>query len=144
MRRQKVYKNYGRLDNYSGVCPYCGARVKLVGKSYVYKGCTKEFMYVCSNYPECDTYVSCHKGTTKPKGTVSNSELRHYRISAHKALDQIWKSGMVSRDEAYEWLAKQLDLDKRDCHVAMFDKDKCLLTIYLATTYYARHCNNPI
>ena len=43
----------------------------------------EEYVYVCTNYPRCDSCVGVHTGTKKPKGTLANSELRNKRIRTH-------------------------------------------------------------
>lgn len=36
--------------------------------SYIYKDKAREdYLYVCSNYPECNSYVGVHAGTMIPK-----------------------------------------------------------------------------
>lgn len=51
-------------------CPYCGATMVLRDAPYVYPTTKKAkdwgSVWVCENYPKCDTYVGCHKGTTIP------------------------------------------------------------------------------
>lgn len=109
-------------------CPYCGAKVVLKDATYIYH--TKEsrsygYVWVCSNFPKCDSYVGCHKGTQIPLGRVANKELRKYKSEAHKVFDRFWKSGLVSRKEAYVWLADMLHIKEEDCHIGMFDIDMC-------------------
>ena len=51
-------------------CPYCGAHAALQKGSYVYgENSKEEYLYVCTNYPLCDSYVGVHVGTKKPKET---------------------------------------------------------------------------
>lgn len=71
-------------------CPYCGKTAVLRKASYVYKDrALEEYLYVCSGYPECDSYVGVHAGTFKPKGSLANGDLRHKRIETHKLFDAI-------------------------------------------------------
>lgn len=39
--------------------------------------------------------------------------------------DPIWKSGQRSRSDAYSWLAHNLGIKKRDCHIGLFDIVMC-------------------
>lgn len=69
-------------------CPYCGRTAVLRKSSAVYKNrAIEEYLYVCSNYPACDSYVGVHKGTMIPKGSLANGALRHRRIVAHRYFD---------------------------------------------------------
>ena len=45
-------------------CPYCGSTAILKDASYVYGSKSKGGkVYVCSRYPECNSYVGVHPGT---------------------------------------------------------------------------------
>lgn len=46
-------------------------------------------------------------------------------MEAHAAFDPIWMNGGKSRGSAYAWLADQLGIDTRDCHIGMMDVDMC-------------------
>jgi len=105
-------------------CPYCNAEAKLVDSAVVY-GRSFGPIWLCPNYPDCDTYVGVHKGTQKPLGTLANAELREWRKSVHAAFDPLWKGGPWSRDRAYRWLQAALDLPRDQCHIAMFDIAQC-------------------
>ena len=58
-------------------CPYCGANVVLRDSHFVYHN-NKNYgkMWVCSNFPQCDSYVGCHPGTDIPLGRLADSVLR--------------------------------------------------------------------
>ena len=52
-------------------CPYCGSTAILKDASYVYGSKSKGGkVYVCSRYPECNSYVGVHPGTNIAKGTL--------------------------------------------------------------------------
>ena len=86
-------------------CPNCGAKAELRDSSVVYKGRNFGLVYVCSNFPKCDSYVGVHKGTNRPKGTLADRNTRDARMRAHAAFDQIWKNGRMGRSKAYRLLA---------------------------------------
>lgn len=45
--------------------------------SYVYGNKAKDGkLYVCSHFPQCNSYVGVHPGTTNAKGKLANKELR--------------------------------------------------------------------
>ena len=115
-------------------CPYCGAEVILKDAPFVYHN-TKSKAYgkvwVCSNYPKCNAYVGCHSGTSIPKGRLANPRLRTLKKEAHKQFDPLWKSGLMTRREAYRWLASMLHIDIDECHIGMFDVKMCQKVIHL-------------
>ena len=87
-------------------CPYCGSAMTPRPASEIYEDRYGDRMlYVCNHYPKCDTYVNTARGTQKPLGIPANGELRHLRILAHKAFDQIWQTGIMPREQAYRWMA---------------------------------------
>lgn len=68
-------------------CPYCGSTAILKDASYVYGSKSKGGkVYVCSRYPECNSYVGVHPGTNIAKGTLADKQLRFKRIQAHQTL----------------------------------------------------------
>lgn len=105
-------------------CPYCGEKAELVNSKEVYG---KDFgkMWICGNYPKCDSYVGCHKGTIAPLGTIANKELREKRKVCHFAFDALWKKYNLRRTDAYRWLSRKLELNIHDTHIGMFDINMC-------------------
>ena len=76
--------------------------------------------------------MGCHKANeeyghdgTKPLGTMANGDLRELRVRVHGFFDGLWRSGVVSRTEAYEWLSEELGIVPDLCHVGMFDEETC-------------------
>lgn len=122
-------------------CPYCGAEVVLREYSYIYhkKKNKKGYVWVCSNYPKCNSYVGCHEGTTLPLGRPANARLRTLKKEAHKQFDPIWKSGLMTRKEAYQWLSSMLKIPIEECHMGLFDIKMCQKVIHLC-----RKQNNPV
>lgn len=118
-------------------CPYCGSEVLIKDTSFVYhkkktlKKTKGEKVWVCSKFPQCDSYVRCFKGTDIPMGRVSNARLRTLKIEAHKQFDSIWKSNLTSRENAYIWLANKLGIEVYECHIGMFDIKQCQEVIRL-------------
>jgi hypothetical protein len=82
-------------------------------------------VWVCSSWPKCDAYVGCQKGTKKPLGRLANPELRFWKKQAHSVFDRIWKSGEMSRSDAYVWLSRTLSIHQDKCHIGMFDVEEC-------------------
>ena len=121
-------KNKERLNSYGFTkkCPYCGSIVVLRDSNFVYHN-NKNYgkMWVCSNFPKCDSYVGCHPNTTIPLGRLADRSLRNAKSKAHSAFDPLWKSGLMTRKEAYIWLSAMLNIPQEQCHIGMFDEKTC-------------------
>ncbi len=114
-------------------CPYCGDKANLVDSSVVYKQ-SYGMIWLCE---PCDAYTGCHRSSTrfKPLGTLANKKLRELRKETHKVFDPIWRKRKMSRSEAYHWLARQMEIDPKKCHVAMFDEFKCKIAITIIKNF---------
>lgn len=127
MKKQKIF------------CPYCGAEAKLRPASEVYGEKTingDSYLFVCSEYPKCDSYVNAHRESHKPMGTLANSNLRNKRIIAHHALSKLWENGTMTKSEAYWWLRIKLRLDEKHAHIGLFDENMCDRVIKLCNEVY--------
>lgn len=99
-------------------CPYCGSIAILRDASYVYGNKAKDGkLYVCSHFPQCNSYVGVHPGTTNAKGKLANKELRQKRIQAHRVFDQIWLNHIFTKSEAYRWIADKFCLTAKEAHI---------------------------
>lgn len=106
-------------------CPYCNKDVELVYGNIIYPhrpDLYKKLFYLCG---PCKAYVGCHPGTDKPLGRLANSELRIAKQLAHSSFDPMWRNGKQSRSNAYSWLAEKLSIEKKECHIGMFDIEMC-------------------
>lgn len=119
-------------------CPYCGAKATLRPSSDVYGAEAKSYryLYVCNRYPKCDAYVAAHEKSKLPMGTLANGELRHKRIEAHKAFDWLWKSGLMSKWQAYKWMQGKLGLNDKQAHIAKFSDYMCNQLINICSEVY--------
>ena len=122
MKQKKEWKHVGNVI--PPICPYCQTMARLADSKEVY-GRSYGRIYLCSNYPECDSYVGIHRGTKQAKGTMANAELRKIRIRVHHKFDRLWQSGEMKRAEAYGHLASLMGIPKGETHIAMFDLDQC-------------------
>lgn len=113
--------------NPSGMrCPYCGKPLILRSADGIYHENPKNTMlYVCKDYPQCDTYVRTHPGTSVPVGTPANRELRALRNEAHRYFDQLYRSGMMSKQDAYLWLADFLQVPLSQAHIGYLGEYYC-------------------
>ncbi len=113
-------------------CNYCNKKTELVSgrKLYPnYKELHSKLFHYCA---DCQAWVGCHVDSDMPLGILANKELRTKRLIAHKYFDKIFTSGKMERNEAYEWLASQLGIERKYCHIGMFNIDKCNKTIHLS------------
>lgn len=130
------------------ICPYCDSIAVFESSTKVYK---KDYgmMYICSNYPECDAYVGVHKDTDIPLGRLADKELRVWKMKAHSVFDVLWKAKAIkmkkelgrkykkqyARGEAYAWLAKELGIKKKKCHIGMMDVQMCQQVVEICYPY---------
>lgn len=118
------------IDNGAPRCPYCGSHTILRSADGIYyENSRKEMLYVCKNYPACDSYVRVQKGTTIPLGTVANRELRELRAEAHRQFDKLYKRGYMSKHDAYQWLSGVLDVPAKNAHIAQLSVLSCNVVI---------------
>ena len=131
------------------ICPYCGKEAKLVGGDIVYPHRSdlksKKFWH-CE---DCSAYVGTHGNSKKaqPLGRLANKELREWKQKAHSVFDPLWKrkiekdgcSKTKARKAGYKWLAEQLGVEVKDCHIGMFDVEGCKKVFYLCLPYFKGH-----
>lgn len=106
-------------------CPYCQNRAHFVRGDRLYPhrdDLADLWFWFCAS---CDAHVGCHGDTARPKGRLANAELRRARIDAHAAFDPLWESGDMHRGDAYRWLAGQLGIPRKKCHIGNFDVARC-------------------
>ena len=112
-------------------CPYCGKDAAFLESSAaVYSGRDYGPVYACI---PCGAWVGCHPGTKRPLGRLADKSLRAAKQAAHSAFDPLWAAKMKrdglnkghARGKGYAWLAGQLGIEAKDCHIGMFDVDQC-------------------
>lgn len=121
-------------------CPYCGRKtvkvngLELYGK-YEHKDTT---LYACK---PCGAWVTCHKDTGEPMGSLADKELRDLRHQAHAHFDTIWMQNIIRhlkpgkqkrRIRAYAWLQEQLGIAPELCHISRMGPLLCKETIKLS------------
>ena len=112
-------------------CQYCGGTVVLRSADGIYhENHSHTMLYVCSNYPRCDAYVRTHPGTNIPVGTLANHELRTLRNQAHHYFDQLYLSGLMSKQDAYLWLAGLLQVPLSKAHIGFLGEYYCMPSRY--------------
>lgn len=83
----------------------------------------------------CGAFVGCHDGTTKPLGAPAGKQTKRVRSDAHKKFDYIWRTGKMTRNEAYKWLAGRIGINASDCHIGNMDKTTALKVIATVQAY---------
>jgi hypothetical protein len=90
-------------------CGTCGARISTVQTKFGNRG-------ICSR-PGCDIRVNGY-------GIQSDKETRELRKDCHLLFDSVWKRKLMSRKEAYVWLASVLEIDPEEAHFGKMDKER--------------------
>ena len=122
----KHYKKRKGMDRGSPRCPYCGSHTIYRSADGIYReNSHHEMLYVCKNYPACDSYVRVHPDTKIPVGTMANRELRALRNEAHRNFDQLHKKGLMSKEDAYHWLASILAAPLGQAHIGYLGEYYC-------------------
>lgn len=106
------------------VCPHCGGEVRIVHHDEVYGRSYGEWpwLYLCTG---CRAYVGMHPFTNIPLGTLASEELRRARVQCKQPFEVLWRSGKMTRDDAYQQLAAQMGLTAAECHFGLFNIDQC-------------------
>lgn len=73
--------------------------------------------------------MKVHPGTNIPMGSLANHELRTLRRTAHYYFDQLYKTGRMSREESYRWLAAKICVPMREAHIGHLGEYYCKLVI---------------
>ncbi len=128
---KKKKRGLGGIPGAAGArCPYCGSPVVLRSAEGIYiNNADNTRLYVCTRYPICDAYVKVQDGTAIPAGSLANGVLRALRIEAHRCFDRIHKAGILSRKEAYAWLASVVAAPMAHAHIGQLGEYGCKLVI---------------
>lgn len=108
-------------------CCHCGEPVEIVSNEMIYGREYGEWpwAYLCMG-DDCGAYVGMHPFTGIPLGTLADAPTREARKQAKAAFNPLWKSGRMSRTEAYTWLAGALGIaNVGECHIGWFDVQTC-------------------
>ena len=62
----------------------------------------------------------------------ANYSTRQARMQAHEIFDQLWKSGMLTRKDAYKKLSLFLGIPRKETHIAEFNWEQCQKTLQFA------------
>lgn len=80
--------------------------------------------YGCMLFPQCTGIHGAHPDGS-PMGIPADKDTRAARVRAHEAFDGLRKARKWARRGSYVWLARKMEMEFNDCHVAMFDIPQC-------------------
>lgn len=122
-------------------CPYCGEVSDRVSGRAIYPhraDLSHKVFYQCA---PCDAYVGCHPHTETALGRLADAELRLEKRKTHAVFDVLWKSGNMSRSQAYKWLCEKLGIGSQECHIGMFSVAMCKRAQRACQEYTAANLN---
>lgn len=89
--------------------------------------------YGCSKWASgCNGGIGAHKDG-RPLGVPADSFTKKKRIEAHNAFDRIWKSRLLSRTAAYQWLSTQMG---REIHMGELGAEDCDAVVLLVRRHF--------
>lgn len=99
------------------ICPYCMGEPEFhLDSSFLY-GKNYGPIFRCHG---CDAHVGCHPGTSNPLGRLADRRLRDMKKEVHnKWFDPLWKTGKMTRKEAYLLLQKITNWPHKYTHIGM-------------------------
>lgn len=105
-------------------CEHCRSPVQIAHHDQVYGRIYGNWpwLYRCEG---CRAYVGMHPFTNIPLGTLATPEIRQARKQCKSPFESLYKSGRLTRSEAYERLAEKLGIEKEQCHFAWFNVEMC-------------------
>ena len=112
-------------------CLECGHHAEPVTGDRIYphrRDLRAKRFYLCA----CGAYVGAHRDSGEPLGHPVGAEGRKARMAAHDAFDPLWRSGRMSRSEAYKWLAEQLGQPASKTHISWMTAEQARQVAALA------------
>ena len=125
------------------ICPYCGQQGKLVRGETVYPHRPDLALLYLWECAPCGARVGTHLGspTHEPFGRMAKLNLRILKKRAHALFDPLHRDlraaypeatfgvskrvHVIARNRAYNWLAEIMNIPAEECHIAMFDEERC-------------------
>lgn len=63
------------------------------------------------------------------------NDIKILRGQTHDVFDTLWKSGHMTRAQAYAWLAYRMGMPKEQAHIAKFNAQQCHYVIQAAKNF---------
>lgn len=98
------------------------------------------YIWLCN---DCGACVGCKLDSTEPLGFMAQGKLRLLRRIAHIAFDDIWLTGLMSRERAKRWMASELELEC-EFHISQLGFGQLRRVIKLSNEYLQKHTRNDI
>ncbi len=137
MRKKKHTKQSHRQNGSQLRCP-CGCQAVLRPLDEVRPGA---MAYVCIRYPRCNSYVMAKPDNLEPMGTLAGPELRRLRREAHIHFNRIYESGLMTKRDAYKWLANAVQAPMSHAHIGHLGEYYCKVVIQESEKLLANHRN---
>jgi hypothetical protein len=102
-------------------CIECGSETDKATGAQIYPhrpDLKRKHFWLC----RCGAYCGCHNNTWRPLGYPCGPETRKARMAAHEGFDHLWRGGLMTRSDAYAWLAEAMRLPPEECHIGMMTK----------------------
>ncbi|MBO0505296.1 hypothetical protein FED29_017875 [Aeromonas veronii] len=106
-------------------CNICGelaVRIGTHGEVYGREYSDWPYVYLCEC---CGSYVGLHPFTAIPLGTLADRKTREARKSCKEPFERLHRTGVMSREQAYAWLAKAMGIPTGECHFGWFTAEQC-------------------
>lgn len=91
---------------------------------YTYPSGKARKYWQCSRWPKCGGLLPSHP-SGQPYGIQADDETKQARILAHIEFDKLWKTGKMTRTEAYIKLSKIMNMTRKQAHISRFTKEQC-------------------
>lgn len=64
-----------------------------------------------------------------------SKQLKRARKKAHHYFDTLWETNLMTRSEAYAWLAEKMHVDLPKCHMSKLSIGECERVVELVKNY---------
>lgn len=107
-------------------CPRCAKQMVLKQSDrFRYKNGEPRRFWSCSQYPKCRGTHSAHPDG-RPMGIPGDQETKMLRRILHTEMERLKKKWGYSKSGIYIFLQTMTGLSPDECHIAKFDKERCL------------------
>jgi zinc-finger-containing domain len=134
-------------------CNYCGSPALLVnagGDGYPYRDDLGP-LWLCK---PCGAWIGVFARSKRhlPLGRLANAALRERKAQLHATLEPMAKAKarrdsctiFEARAKGYRWLASQMNMDEKRCHIHLLDDQQCQKAIdIIATLASERRASEP-
>ena len=73
--------------------------------------------------------LMAHSGTLEPMGSLAGPKLRQLRYAAHREFNKLYQSGLMSKRDAYQWLAMTVQAPMAHAHIGHLGEYYCQVVI---------------